>query len=715
MNNILTLLSFLFISLFLGCSKPSLSSNENDDDDKDVGEETSYSLSISTENYEPGDTVFIDVNGMHDSLLTDSTFITIGDYQASFWNDSSQLESDNKWPIVIPLLFLGEGAGAIKKEISLYVNGHKVESIKDSINLKVNQIEGSYSVRQGVEALDKIILNVKKNLQIRNFYTKDAILWAHLVTLDSLFVNPENPAGFLQALEDIKAVDIKYYFTIVALLNKHKVIEKMMALELLSESLRLNKKSSLLKRGGASEFLFKATAADVPTTYLSVEELATSMQSYVLWDDYSGALHEAINDFFYDFIAVSGLISTSSKLTPLNLPLAIVQAALSWTDFFLNKVYLASFPAEMDPLKIRAGKKIYNSGDTTSTSFIMSAQNKAQAVGVQDIVSLILATLGVPASKAAFKNSIEETLLTYLTMAQGQIALWNDNYPDWKLDPKTISMPQWRWLADVYDYDSAYIELVSADTTMLTPSLSENEWVFADDLKKTEGVTVTLKQVIYKEELIFANPPIGITYNAGVFGESVASWAKDTFYLSGSDLKVDIDYPLSRLEAGDTARLTIHTSYTDDQGEVTEAIGIDIGLSVSGGSIEVDNGVTDSLGSFSVLAQMAVFSDQMRVDIIIKDTLGNELSRNVRSYPPVKYQSKLLPEPKFPSEEAMKASDCLTELDKKFAISLGEGKGYRCEDKCTDLNKCTFKGCPLNHVANYVNLYGGYTTCFPGS
>jgi len=625
---------------------------------------------------------------MQDSLLGDSTFLTIGDYQASFWEKGNQ-QKGSQWTIIVPPLLFAE-TGSYEKELKLYVMGSLVDSLNQKIKINVPRPASFSNIDNAITTFKAAYTNIKINTyRKKKMVATDMLFLAQLSVFDTLFAD-SGKYSFIKAMNDLKTLDTKAYAAVQNLLNIHGVLERINEMKALSIALRNTK--PLLKRSSNPTPLFKK-AEKIETTYLSTKELAKEMQAYVLWEAYALSLHEAINDFFFDFVALGAI----SKIAA---PIAVIQATLAWTDFFINKVYLATFPSAIDNLRILPAQKIYDPGDTTLTRFQITAKNNAQNVGFQDIISLILATLGVPASHPSFqvfKNSLEEFGHSAALFVQGFIALQNDNHPEWKLDVTLIKMPDWRWNANIND--TAYVDRVSLDTATLKPSLSENEWIFNPDLKEAKEVEVYFKTATRKEELIFVSPPPFITYNGGIFGEDAALSPKETFFLTGSELRVDLDYPLSYMEAGDIATLTIHATYKDNKDSITDVKNAKVTLSVTGGTIDSTQGITNEEGKFSFQAQMGKDEKKMLVTITLKDSVKNEVTKKATFYKsPEKTTPPLFPPPKEPVIPAVPMAQWCPKL---YGLNYaryngdptvpGENLGYSCLESCEDTDYKRFK------------------------
>lgn len=95
-------------------------------------------------------------------------------------------------------------------------------------------------------------------------------------------------------------------------------------------------------------------------------------------------------------------------------------------------------------------------------------------------------------------------------------------------------------------------------------------------------------------------------------------------------LVVSIDFPATITEDGAHA-LEVTTSYVEAEGSEVVAPGIDIAVSVVGGTVVASSGVTDEDGDFSTFVQLDSGSDHILVSVTATDDTGQEAVQTVEA------------------------------------------------------------------------------------
>jgi len=107
---------------------------------------------------------------------------------------------------------------------------------------------------------------------------------------------------------------------------------------------------------------------------------------------------------------LSGALSAASggTLALVGGVLSLVGAVMGVVDFLYNKVWLGTYPSQVSAFELVANSNVANTGDAySSVSFNITVANKPQPVGINDLVSLTLAGMGIASSANAIRSSVE--------------------------------------------------------------------------------------------------------------------------------------------------------------------------------------------------------------------------------------------------------------------------------------------------------------------
>ncbi len=466
-------------------------------------------------------------------------------------------------------------------------------------------------------------------------------------SLDSVLTG-DGPFSLKSALDSLEQVDELSYKGLVAVLDNSGFLKSLRALPALMQAIQDPMADTL--RGP----LVKMSAAS--PEYVSERWLASQMQSYVLWKLYGDALHESINNVFYATTGLGFVIQKAGKaLERFAFPFAVVQACLAWTDFVINKIYVGTFPAKLTEVKIDAFSTYYLPGDTTSLFFKVTAENDPPATGVQDIVGLVLTTLGAGseaswAKKPENLTALKEWAASVSSAIQGWIGLQNDNHPEYGWDPLTKKMPTWTWTATILD--RRYVKLHTDMSEVMIALDSACAWQVDSSLFTTRKPKIWFSTEQYQEELDFGDnifrKYLGIEYNGGVFGESVIESEKLELEIYGGDLKVEVAFPkmfdyaqYQQLQAAkeqfpdlkDPYELKVTAWYhkREKQGEIDTtrywAEGHRVKIIVDAAGEDITEGELDSAGEFKFSPKIAEGIDSIYIEAIVFDSSGGEVSR----------------------------------------------------------------------------------------
>ena len=223
---------------------------------------------------------------------------------------------------------------------------------------------------------------------------------------------------------------------------------------------------------------------------------------------------------------VAGLAGVGGVRFP---PAAIIGAIVAMSDFVINKVAVGLLPAKIDSLTLDVSAGLIPLGGVTDARVRIIASNDPPPIGVQDMVGVILATLGTVPTKQ------EETLRTVLGDAanfvfstmQSFIAQYANANPGANLDVNLLSVPTMQWEATLYD--PQLVERISLTPDIIEPLPDQVNWRGSNS-NRGDGR-------IYARTAIgpvFIPLPPGVEYTGGVFGHDVVASETITIEVGGS-------------------------------------------------------------------------------------------------------------------------------------------------------------------------------------
>lgn len=228
-----------------------------------------------------------------------------------------------------------------------------------------------------------------------------------------------------------------------------------------------------------------------------------------MFDDELAALmraHHGIEAFSEDFIAPTaesfgtfeGLLSlvVKSKLA------STINTVLSMLDFILNKVVTSAIPSQIDKIELELVETNLESSEVTGSMFVVHASNVPERLGIADLTSAILMTMGLdsaPGGQAAeglidwtklLKERLKEAFKLFLEKLSKVLEKLFGKPGGFEYDLETFAVvPQFRFEAtgqtrELYD-------LYPQRSSVVAPLPEQLEWQASDTYWGSANVYVT--------------------------------------------------------------------------------------------------------------------------------------------------------------------------------------------------------------------------------
>lgn len=276
--------------------------------------------------------------------------------------------------------------------------------------------------------------------------------------------------------------------------------------------------------GGTAPGALLVSTAVTPTVTSDIE-LAKKMQLYEVVKLFSETVIAGTNTTFSNYIAnIAGFIAFAQvgvANAPSLTPVAITAALLAMTDFVANKIIVALMPANIVTFNLSVATSQLDLGQLTDATLRIVAANNPPTVGINDAVGLILAGLGaLPAPDVqTFTQGLQAVASFYLNLMQSLLSQFAAAHPALNLDVSLGQLvPAMQWEAVVTD--RRLVERLSQTPTIIDGDLVEVNW--RASLTNT-GEGRIFAQPSLGPSGILINPPAGIVYAAGSFGDDILS------------------------------------------------------------------------------------------------------------------------------------------------------------------------------------------------
>jgi len=284
-----------------------------------------------------------------------------------------------------------------------------------------------------------------------------------------------------------------------------------------------------------------------------------------MFDDELAALMRAqhgIEAFSEDFIAPTaesfgtfeGLLSlvVKSKLA------STINTVLSMLDFILNKVVTSAIPSQIDKIELELVKTDLESSEVTQSMFVVHASNVPERLGITDLTSAILMTMGLdsaPGGQAAeglidwtklLKERLKEAFKLFLEKLSKVLEKLFGKPGGFEFDLETFAIvPQFRFEAtgttrELYD-------LYPQRSSVVDPLPDQLEW--------------------QASETYWGSANVYVTPAAGAFGPQ-NTWSNQVPVQVG-ELALVLEQPRVTVPEGETATVGVKLSHAPPPEEGT--------------------------------------------------------------------------------------------------------------------------------------------------
>ncbi len=377
--------------------------------------------------------------------------------------------------------------------------------------------------------------------------------------------------------------------------------------------------------GDALESVEEGLDEDPPgkTSDVNIDDtaLAKKMQFYTIAKLFGEeVIHPTANTFAETFGTAAGAAGLI-----VNVPFASqVSAIVALIDFVTNKIAIGLLPAKLTGFELEIPVTNLSPGEEVSALLRIKAKNDPPPTSLQDMVGLTLNLLGVAGGGQAesFKEVLENTAAFFLATMQQGLASYSEQNEGLNLDTNLftiVSNMEWEALVD----NPKLVDLISFSPEIVYALTDEVDWKTADNQIGSASIWA---KTAGNDAFLLTLPP-GFIYGAGAFGESVLATPTKQVTVS-SELLLELDFAPTIEETGINA-LEARAGYEGTDGNTIWTPGIDIHLSLDGGTAQEETGVTDEDGQFITLIQHQIGFNQVIVSVTASDQFGQQVVKSV--------------------------------------------------------------------------------------
>ena len=357
------------------------------------------------------------------------------------------------------------------------------------------------------------------------------------------------------------------------------------------------------------------------------EGLAYRMQMYSLLSDFSSI---AVGQTALTWNQVSAVLGGAGIAFP---PLGTVEFIVSFVvaelDFLFNKIALALLPSEITSFDLDFRNHQLKTGDTTEAVVYISARNNPPNITPLDIVTQIVNGMGLAewihglgGPRRLLASNFNEVILNITTWFIGVVNNVLGTYfnAPTMLD---VSLPSIMY-DSVLVQNPQLIDLLSPDYSKIEP-MSESFNGKAKD--STGNVTLMMATQSPGPNTLVHPVLVAAGYAGGAFGNDYYTSKPDTIKIV-ADLVLDISLP-SPIDPEGAVVLHIQAGIRQSDSTITYKSGIDITVSITGGTAEETSGVTDTNGIFTTVVHPNTRADYVVAEVTASDQSGATESKTV--------------------------------------------------------------------------------------
>ncbi len=357
----------------------------------------------------------------------------------------------------------------------------------------------------------------------------------------------------------------------------------------------------------------KYNASSLSTATIDDEGLAYRMQMYSLLEGFSS---QVIGQTALEWNSYSAVLGCAGVAYP---PLGAIEFIVSFVvaelDFIFNKIALALLPSQVTSLELDFMEHEIESGDTTEAIVYISAKNTPPNITPLDIVTQVINAMNL-ADWISHLGAVRRYLPQNVYEIAEGLTRWFlgviNNFLGTHFNAPTMldaSLP-------VITYDSILVQNPSL-VDLISPALSKIEPI-------TGSINGLAKDSTGKAPLMIATQTSGPNtlihsvlaaagYAGGAFGYDYYTSNVDTVTVV-PDLALEADFA-NTIPEGGANLLGIHAGYFNTNGTSRWTGGIQINLTVSGGTVSTTTGYTDASGYFSTMVTIDSTAEAVSVHV----------------------------------------------------------------------------------------------------
>jgi len=533
------------------------------------------------------------------SVLPDAGFwsLTIGDETVPI------IQTDSSYYTIIPLIFSVTDttwpiASVTPLDVSLILDSISVDTAFGKISVdSLAHADGAVdSLIQDFLHASDAIRDISISLGI-----DDTLLQATCMAMDEIIVSGDNSlSAIIHGTSPIvggEALPVDLFSAILVSTGVSGMVSTW------SDSLQI-------VQAGAAKY------QNSPKSLASIvddEGLAYRMQMYSLLSGFSSQVIGQTALTWNKFSAVLGCAGIA--FPPLGFIEFIVSFVVAELDFIFNKIALALLPAEITEFKLGFLNHEINTGDTTEAIVYISAKNNPPNITPLDIVTQVINGMALAdwihnlgSARRFLPSNFDEIVQGVTTWYLGVI---NNVLGTYYNAPTMmdVSLPDIRY-DSVLIYNPGLIDLISPALSKIEPMSGSINGTAKDSTGKVGLMMAT--QTPGPHTLI--HPVLASAgYAGGAFGDEHKTSNTDTVTVV-ADLALEVDFG-NIITVGGANMLGVHAGYYNSDGNPHWADGVQINLSVSGGSASSTTGLTDASGFYSSLITIDPTADSVVVHV----------------------------------------------------------------------------------------------------
>ncbi len=531
-----------------------------------------------------------------------------------------QLNTAGKLVFVVPLVQLDGNLPASSQDlpVNFYHAGKLLAQLDQSFTVEVLP-----SASQTTAAIADELVSLTSDLKtvVESLYAEESVDRVIIISaLEAYRQLLEDDENSLQ--EILSGTSTEFSLSAEELELLDALFASSGTLELLSQ---LSKQLGL-----ATQSPYRARLASNPGTldcgtYPPDLRLACKMQLYQIIKDIGG---QVINPTAQTFGLTAGsVVSVIGIGAPVAAyPAGMVGAFVSLFDFIVNKIVVGVLPAKVTQFYLEVPDKVVSIDEVIESNVMITAENDAPNITLVDMISQLLNTLGMqqPQQIQIYTEVLENAGDAFLNIFVNLLSAYGSEYNmDITLD--NINMPYLVW-GPIEITSTELVTPYSFDHDIVSPADETVHWVSGQNYGE---VSIDARIRTGSEILLFSLPS-GIEYSYGAFGDNILITDPVTIKVA-PELVINASMA-ETIDPSGINGIEVRVGYRDP---LTEEVNwnpdINVTLSVTGGYLETDSGVTDAEGYFFSSVELADCSLGVEIGVLVEGIAGSEESTTLSS------------------------------------------------------------------------------------